>query len=80
MKRVENEHRREVQYKTGDLVMLSTKNIKQNGPGVKKLMPVYMGPFEVEHMVGKAAVKLRLPEEWNRIHNVFHVTLTKPYL
>eukprot|EP00983_Pelagomonas_calceolata_P035049 1096190-Pelagomonas_calceolata.AAC.1 len=41
-------------------------------------MPVYMGPFEVEHMVGKAAVKLRLPEEWNRIHNVFHVSLTKP--
>eukprot|EP00983_Pelagomonas_calceolata_P031088 976489-Pelagomonas_calceolata.AAC.2 len=72
MKRVENLHGREVQYKTGDLVMCSTKNIKQNGPGVKKLMLVYMGPFEVEHMVGKATMKLCLPEEWNRIHNVFH--------
>eukprot|EP00983_Pelagomonas_calceolata_P003795 122962-Pelagomonas_calceolata.AAC.1 len=39
-----------------------------------------MGPFQVEYMVGKAAVKLRLPEEWNRIHNVFHVSLTKPYI
>eukprot|EP00983_Pelagomonas_calceolata_P027324 858245-Pelagomonas_calceolata.AAC.2 len=63
MKRVENKHTREVQYRTGDLVMLSTKNIKRNGPGVKKLMPVFMGPFEEDRMVGQAAEKLRLPEE-----------------
>eukprot|EP00983_Pelagomonas_calceolata_P037509 1136361-Pelagomonas_calceolata.AAC.2 len=63
MKRVEDEHRREVKYETGDLVMLNTKNIKQKGPGVKKLMPEYMGPFEVDRMVGQAPVKLRLPEE-----------------
>ena len=60
--------------------MLSTKNTKHVGPGVKKLTPVYMGPFEVEDMVGKAAVKLRLPKEWRRIHDVFHVNLTKPYI
>eukprot|EP00983_Pelagomonas_calceolata_P084309 1156336-Pelagomonas_calceolata.AAC.2 len=43
-------------------------------------MSVYMGPFEVDRMVGQATEKLRLPEEWNWIHNVFQVSLTKPYI
>ncbi|KAJ9526886.1 hypothetical protein QJQ45_017744 [Haematococcus lacustris] len=32
-----------------------------------------------KYMVGKAAVKLWLPDEWSRLHNVFHVSLVKPY-
>ena len=57
---------------------------------VKKLRPILMGPFEVDHMVGASAVKLHLPPEWRRIHNVLHVSpfvnplfhksLTKPFL
>jgi hypothetical protein len=76
----ENAHRREVAYKPGDLVMLSTKNMGHAGPGVKKLRPLYMGPFEVDYMVGKVAVMLCLPHEWKRIHNVFHVSLIKPFV
>ena len=30
-------------------------------PGVRKLKPSYMGPFEVDSMVGNVAVKLNLP-------------------
>ena len=60
--------------------MLSMKNMRHGGPGVKKLRPLFMGPFEVDHMVGASAVKLHLPPEWCRIHNVFHVSLTKPFL
>ncbi|KAJ9509327.1 hypothetical protein QJQ45_001788 [Haematococcus lacustris] len=30
-------------------------------------------------MVGKAAVKLWLPDESSRLHNVFHVPFVKPY-
>ena len=80
MKAREDQRRREVSYKPGDMVLLSTKNISQPGPGVKKLKPLFMGPFEVIDMVGKAAVKLRLPSQWKRIHNVFHVSLVKPYI
>jgi hypothetical protein len=42
-------HRREVDYKTGDKVLLSTKNINLYIPdgGTKKLMPKYIGPFDV---------------------------------
>ena len=74
-----NAHRRELEFNPGDLVLLSTKNLRQPGPGVKKLKPSYMGPFEVDSMVGNVAVKLNLPREWTRIHNVFHVNLVKPY-
>jgi hypothetical protein len=73
-----NAHRRE--FNRGDLVLLSTKNLRQPGPGVRKLKPSYMGPFEVDSMVGNVAVKLNLPREWTRIHNVFHINLVKPYL
>ena len=80
MKARADKHRREVVYSPGDMVMLSMKNMRHGGPGVKKLRPLFMGPFEVDHMVGASAVKLHLPPEWRRIHNVFHVSLTKPFL
>ncbi len=80
MKAREDQRRREVSYKPGDMVLLSTKNISQPGPGVKKLKQLCMGPFEVIDMVGKAAAKLCLPSQWKRIHNVFHVSLVKPYI
>ena len=61
-------------------MLLSTKNLRQPGPSVRELRPLYLGPFEVDSMVGNVAVKLNLPREWTRIHNVFHVNLVKPYL
>jgi hypothetical protein len=46
-----NAHRRELKFNPGDLVLLSTKNLRQPGPGVRKLKPLYMGPFEVDSML-----------------------------
>ena len=40
-----NAHRRELEFNPGDLVLLSTKNLRQPGPGVKKLKPSHMGPL-----------------------------------
>ena len=65
-----NAHRRELDFNPGDLVLLSTKNLRQPGPGVRKLKPSYMGPFEVDSMVGNVAVKLNLPREWTRTQRV----------
>ncbi|KAJ9509347.1 hypothetical protein QJQ45_001810 [Haematococcus lacustris] len=81
MKSYQDNKRREVLYLPGDMVLLSTQNMrgKANQPGVRKLKPRYVGPFNVQYMVGKAAVKLWLPDEWSRLHNVFHVSLVKPY-
>ena len=75
-----NEKRVERTYQSGDMVLLSAKNLKHGGPGVRKLKPSYLGPFEVDQMIGDSAVRLHLPPEWARIHNVFHVHLVKPYI
>jgi hypothetical protein len=73
-----DKHRRPVSYVKGDMVLLNTVNFRVKGGG-KKLMPKWVGPFEVESMVGKAAVKLHWSEGYERMHNVFHVSLVKPY-
>lgn len=78
----ENQKRRDVVYQPGDLVMLSTQNLSKHvlDQGARKLKPRFMGPFHVIQPVGSAAVKLDIPKSWSRVHNVFHVSLVKPYL
>ncbi|KAJ9533186.1 hypothetical protein QJQ45_018280, partial [Haematococcus lacustris] len=73
--------RRHATFAPGDMVLLSTQNMRGHSaqPGVRKLKPRYVGPFEVQYMVGEAAVKLELPQQWSRFHDVFHVSLVKPY-
>jgi len=79
MRALENKSRREVSYAKDDMVWLSTANMKPK-QGVKKFMPRWIGPFEVLEMVGKAAVKLHMSEGYGRLHNVFHVSLLKPFV
>lgn len=78
MRTYENKHRRDVTYHDGDLVLLSTANLQTKGAS-RKLIPRWIGPFEVREMVGKAAVRLHLSAGHERLHNVFHVSLVKPY-
>jgi hypothetical protein len=73
-----NTKRRDVQFKVGDKVMLSTKNIHLNNPGPRKLLPRWCGPFKVIKTIGAVAYKLKLADTM-RIHDVFHVSLLKPY-
>jgi hypothetical protein len=64
-------------------VLLSTKNLKLKRVGdtqtTAKLMPKWLGPFKVAHVVGKGAYRLELPASLKGIHNVFHVSLLKKY-
>ena len=76
-----DEKRRAVEYREGDLVLLSTANLskKKAGGGTKKLRPRWLGPFPVIRMVGRVSAELQLPPTWTRVHNVFHVSLLKHY-
>ena len=70
--------RREVSFEPGELVLLSTVNLRMRTPGSQKLLPRYVGPFAVEKQVGTSAYKLKLPSAM-RVHPVFHVSLLHAY-
>ena len=86
-----NKTRRDVkEFRVGDDVLLSTKNLKfKNKGSTPKFMPKYIGPFKVTKLVGPrkagteivtvtTALQLELPPLM-RVHNVFHVSMVKPY-
>lgn len=63
-------------YKVGDMVYLSSKNIKSTRPS-KKLAYKYYRSYEVKLPIGKQAYRLRLPPSM-KIHNGFYVSLLEP--
>lgn len=73
--------RRDVSFAAGDMVLLNTRNIKlkMTKDMTKKLMPKWVGPYKVTERIGPVAVRLELPPHL-KLHNVFHVSLVKPYL
>lgn len=72
-----NSKRRDLQFSVGDWVLLSSKDLrfKQGSP---KLLPRWVGPFQVHKRIGKQAYELNLPARW-KIHDVFHVSKLEPY-
>jgi len=74
MKRYVDRSRRETEeWKKGDRVMLSTKDLVFKERQVWKLMERYVGPYVIEEVVLLNAVKLRLPSSM-RIHLVVNVS------
>ena len=44
-----------------------------------KLSTRFIGPYEVIEKVGPVAYKLALPPKLEKIHNVFHVSMSRRY-
>ncbi|MBW0591005.1 hypothetical protein O181_130720 [Austropuccinia psidii MF-1] len=61
----------------GNKVWLASKNIKTTRP-TKKLSERWLGPFEVLKKICSHAYNLKLPQKWNSVHPVFHVSLLEP--
>ena len=70
--------RREVSYKVGDRVMLSTANLSYRGK-TAKLLPKFVGPYPVVAVKGPNAYELKLPVTL-MVHPVFNVSRLKPFV
>ena len=74
MKRQADKGRKKTEdWKKGDRVMLSTKDLLFKERPVKKLVDHYVGPYTIEEIVSTNAVKLRLPALM-RIHLVVNIS------
>ena len=79
MRRQADRGRQEVEeWKKREKVMLSTKNLVFKERLTKKLMERYVGPYEIEEVVSKNTVKLKLPISM-RIHLVVNVSRVVRY-
>jgi transposase InsO family protein len=72
-----NQRRRDVQFAVDDWVLLSSKNLNFR-EGTPKLLPRWVGPFQIAKRVGEQSYELVLPARW-KIHDVFHVSKLAAY-
>ena len=82
MKKYADRKRREVNdYKVGDLVILSTKDLKYQivGRRTEKLIERFVGPYKVKKIVSSNAVELELPSTI-RIHPVVNISRIYRYI
>ncbi|GIL89322.1 hypothetical protein Vretifemale_17151, partial [Volvox reticuliferus] len=69
-----NQHRRDITFKVGDLVRLSTDHPSP------KLRPRYIGPFTISAVISPVAYRLNLPTNLGRIHPVFYTSRLLPWI
>jgi len=69
------------EYKVGDLVMLSTKDLKYQmvGRRTEKLTERFVGPYKIKEIISSNAVKLELPSTV-RIHLVVNISRIRKYV
>lgn len=76
-----NEKRRDVSFKPGDQVLVSSKRLKirlaENAK--EKFLPRYFGPYKVLKVVTPVTYKLELPEAL-KLHRTVHVEHLKEYV
>jgi len=82
MKKYVDKKRAEVnEYKVGDLVMLSTKDLKYQmmGRRTEKLMERFVGPYKIKKIISLNTVELELPSTV-KIHPVVNISRIRRYV
>jgi hypothetical protein len=75
-KRLADRHRRMLQLKAGDMVLLSTEQLRLRS-GTHKLTGRYIGPFRVLGSVNENAVTLDLPPLLGALHPTINISRLK---
>ena len=74
IKRQADRGRREAEnWKVGDKVMLSTKDLMFKERPVKKLVDRFIGPYTIDEVISTNVIKLRLPTSI-RIHPLVNIS------
>ena len=71
--------RRDITFKVGDSVRLSTSNINLKNQPSSKLRHRHLGPFTITAIISPVSYRLRLPDSMSRMHPVFHVSRLLPW-
>ena len=82
MKKYADRHRGEIEeYQVGDLVLLSTKDLKYQmvGRRMEKLTEKFVGPYKVKAIISTNAIELELPSTV-KIHLVVNVSRVQRYM
>ena len=68
-------------YKVGNLVMLSTKDLKYQmvGRRTEKLMERFVGPYKIKKIISSNVVELELPNTI-KIHPVVNISRIRRYI
>lgn len=76
-----DKRRRDLTFKTGDLVMLHSKAFEEPNRAdlPKKWRPKYLGPLRVKKVMGPVTYKIQMPPSMKKAHNFVHVSKLKPY-
>ncbi|CAI7849896.1 unnamed protein product [Closterium sp. NIES-54] len=74
-----NTHRKDIRFKVGDQVLLSTDHLPLLRKGTtRKLAPRFIGPFTITRVLSLVNYGLQLPN-YMKIHPVFHVQRLRPF-
>jgi hypothetical protein len=79
MKHYADQHRREVHFKVGDQVLLSTEHLKfSDSEFNRKLAHLFCGPFPIKSIINDNAYELELPSHM-RIHPTVNISHLRAY-
>ena len=66
-------------FAMGEYILLNTRNLPLQMVGIKKLAPLWVGPYTVLEVVNSNAYKLALLISLRLLHPVFNISVLKTY-